>query len=238
MDAVILAGGFGTRLQGVVKDVPKPMAPMGEANGNKPFLALLLRHLATHGITRVVLATHHMHDVIESYFGNTYAGIELVYAREATPLFAGGAIVNAIHTANLTQPLFVLNGDTFIGTDYQALAAQHKATNADLTMVLRHIPDTGRSGVVTVDADNRITSFGTRGETNKPGLINAGVWMMNPSLLSEYKIGEPFSFEQHFLQPRIPHKLKPHALITDGYFIDIGVPDDYARAQAELAQHL
>lgn len=238
MDAVILAGGFGTRLQGVLKDVPKPMAPMGEANANKPFLALLIEHLAQQGITRVILATHHMHEVIESYLGASHAGIPIIYALEKEPLFAGGAIVNAIHTAGLTQPFFVLNGDTFVQVNYQQLAAQHKASNADLTMVLRKTEDTGRSGVVEVDADNRITSFGVRGESNKPGLINAGVWMMDPSLLAGYKLGEPFSFEQHFLQPRIPHELKPHAFITSGYFIDIGVPEDYARAQRELAQYL
>jgi len=237
MDAIILAGGFGTRLQTVLNNVPKPMAPMGEANGNRPFLSLQLQYLARQGVTRAILATHFMHEAIESYLGPHHAGISLEYVRETTPLFSGGAIVNAIHTAKLTQPLLVLNGDTFVQADYRNLFQTHLQSGATLTMLLRHIPDTGRSGIVELEG-TRITKFGNRGTPGQPGYINAGVWAMNPDLLAAYLQGQAFSFEKDFLQPNIPHALQAEAMVTNGYFIDIGVPEDYARAQTELAAYL
>lgn len=237
MDAIILAGGFGTRLQSVVKDVPKPMAPMGEAAGNRPFLSLQLEYLKKQGITRAILATHHMHDAIESFLGLGHAGIPIVYAFEESPLYSGGAIVNAMHKANLTKPFLVVNGDTFVEADYRNLYTTHLRSGAPVTMLLRHIPDTSRSGVVELTGTT-ITRFGERGASGQPGFINAGVWAMNPEILAAYPLGHAFSFEKDFLQPNIPHALQPQGMVTDGYFIDIGVPEDYARAQTELVTHI
>jgi len=237
MDAIILAGGFGTRLQSVLSNVPKPMAPMGEANDNRPFLSMLLQYLAGQGVTRAILATHFMHDVIESYLGTSHAGISLEYVREETPLFSGGAIVNAIHAAKLTKTFLVLNGDTFVQADYRNLYQTHLTSGAPLTMLLRHIPDTGRSGIVEIEGST-IFKFGERGTPGQPGYINAGVWVMSPNLLTAYPQGQAFSFEKDFLQPNIPNQLQPQAMVTEGYFIDIGVPEDYARAQSELAAYI
>lgn len=232
MDALILAGGFGTRLQSVVKDVPKPMAPIQDT----PFLALLVRHLKKHGVTRVILATHYLHDVIEGFMGTSFEGVTVQYAHEATPLGTGGAIVNAIHQFGITRPVLVLNGDTFVKLDYAAMVAQHNQASSTFTIALRHIPDTGRSGVVAVE-NGHLQRFGERGQPGQPGLINAGVYIINPQTLKGFAPGQAFSLEKDFLEPQTP-TLQPTAFMAEGYFIDIGVPDDYARAQAELSRHM
>lgn len=229
MQAVILAGGFGTRLQPVISNVPKPMAPI---NGT-PFLAMLIRHLKTQGITRVVLATHYMHLTIENFFNTNFEGMPITYAVEKEPLFAGGAIVNAIHTANLTQPFLVINGDTFIDVNYKTLYNHHITNNAQITMVLRHLEDATDKGVVETTG-NRITKFGAKGAAGQPGLINAGVWVMNPEVLTAYPQGQAFSFEKDFLEANVPHNIQPHAFPVGSYFLDFGTPETYARAQTEL----
>src|SRR5579872_7369319 len=117
MQAIILAGGFGTRLQSVVKNCPKPMAPVH----GKPFLAYLIEYLKLQGITRVVLSVHYLREQIEDFFKDNYQGIEICYAVEEQPWGTGGAIVHALKKIELTQPVFVLNGDTFLKLDYRAM---------------------------------------------------------------------------------------------------------------------
>lgn len=231
MKCIILAGGFGTRLKEVVSDVPKPMAPI---NG-VPFLSLLIDHLAKQGITHVVLATHYMHQTIEGFLGLGHAGIPITYAFEDKPLYAGGAIVNAIHEAKIAEPVIVVNGDTFVKVNYRALYHQHLETKADVTMVLRHVANAAGKGIVDIAPNGRMARFGAMGEAGKESLINAGVWVLNPSVLAEYQRGQPFSFEKDFLQPRVPHLIQPHTFVVDDYFIDFGTPAEYARAQVELA---
>jgi len=127
--------------------------------------------------------------------------------------------------------VLVLNGDSFVHVDYKALYEQHKTSGAKLTMVLREVSDTGRYGRVLVK-DGVITSFAA-GEAGKPGLINAGVYVMQPDLFSGAKMPEAFSFEQDFLPPGVA-ELKPRVFRVDDYFIDIGIPEDYERACREL----
>lgn len=226
-EAIILAGGFGTRLRTVVSDVPKPMAPVA----GRPFLAYLLDDLVRQGYRHVVLATGYMHEKVEEYFGHHYHDLAIDYAHEATPLGTGGAIVNALQHCT-EERVTVLNGDTFFRIDHDLML------NADdpscrLMIVLRHVPDAGRYGSVEVDPQGLITAFREKDPSAGAGLINGGIYRLDRTLLAPWPVGQPFSFEKDVLQPL---RETFRAYVSDTYFIDIGVPEDYARAQTELPQ--
>lgn len=228
MQAVVLAGGLGTRLRQVVADVPKPMAPIQ----GKPFLAYLLSHLKRQGITRVVLPVYHLSDSVRGYFQSHYEGMDIFYAQEDEPLGTGGAMVNALpYLRDHHEPVFILNGDTFLKLDYQAMYAQHQRQQSSLTMALKAVEDCARYGKVMTDG-MLIEAFREKGEPG-PGLINAGVYLIHPGLFNAFDLPASFSFEKDFLQPHLL-TLKPQAYIAYDYFIDIGIPEDYARAAVEL----
>ncbi len=228
MQAIVLVGGMGTRLRSVIADVPKPMAPIHD----KPFLAHLLYYLKKQGITSVVFPVHYMGEKIRAYFSANYAGIDIQYVEEETPLGTGGAIVNSLTAIpDLHSPVFVLNGDTFLKLDYQAMYQAQQKQNTALTIALRQVNDCSRYGKVVVD-DQHIVEFREKGEVGA-GLINAGVYLVRPSLFADYRLPQRFSFETDFLLPFLPD-LNPHAFITNDYFIDIGIPDDYAKAINDL----
>ena len=226
-EAVILAGGFGTRLSHVVSNVPKPMAPVY----GKPFLCYLLDRLAEAEVRRVVLATGYKHDVISSYFGALYRGMEIIYSREDTPLFTGGAILKAAQ-ALADENFVVLNGDTLFDIDFQQLYSFHRTSGAVLTVALRAVDDSSRYGAVCCEA-NRITAFREKDESHGAGDINGGIYAVNRSWLTALGLPEKFSFEKELLQARAG-KETFCGIRFNSYFIDIGVPEDYFRAQREF----
>ena len=230
-EAVVLAGGLGTRLRSVVSDVPKAMAPIA----GQPFLAYLLQFLAAQGIRRVVLAVGYRHETIRAWFGSRYHGLELVYSVENEPLGTGGGL-------RLALPLveggfaFVLNGDTFLRLNYAAMAATLEGHGAlDLVVALREVPDAGRYGAVVVE-NGRIQGFQVRG-TEGPGLINAGSYLMAQDIFQRYPMPAKFSFESDFLEARCG-ELRPLAFQCDAPFIDIGIPEALAEAQTLIPEWL
>ncbi|MCQ2298596.1 MAG: nucleotidyltransferase family protein [Bacteroidales bacterium] len=227
-EAVILAGGFGTRLRHVVSDVPKPMAPIGE----RPFLEILIDYLATFGYDHIVLSTGYLHEKIEQHFGCEYKGIRISYAQETTPLGTGGGILNALqHCQNET--VTVLNGDTMFKVDYSALEQFHQQNGTMLSIFLRQVDDTSRYGSVEIDNSHRIIRFAEKSESQGQGWINGGIYRMDKALFDGYQVGDTFSFEKDIMQANYQSK-SLFALPSSSYFIDIGVPDDYFRAQKEL----
>jgi D-glycero-alpha-D-manno-heptose 1-phosphate guanylyltransferase len=229
MHVVILAGGFGTRLASVVSDVPKPLAPIA----GKPFLAWLIEALAAQGIESVTLSVHHQWEKIRDYFTAHPTTIPLDYAVEKMPLGTGGAMAFALSRMPADAPVLVLNGDTFVTLDYQAMHVQHVARKAVLSMALRKVADTSRYGKVVV-SDGVITAFGA-GLPGEAGLINAGVYMLSPGIFSGRALSAAFSFERDFL-PKYLDEIAPVAYMAEDYFIDIGIPEDYARACRELPE--
>lgn len=227
MHAIILAGGFGTRLKSVVADVPKPLAPVA----GRPFLAWLLDALAKDGVTSVTLSVHHQWQKIRGYFDAHPPGMPLTYAVEKEPLGTGGAIRFAMKVCQAKTPAIVVNGDTFVKVDYAALYRQHCHSGAMLTMVLRQVPDTARYGEVVVAGD--IIQTFRAGRSGKAGLINAGIYVITPGFFDAYNLAQVFAFEQDFMIPFVG-QIKPHSYLAEDYFIDIGIPEDYARAQKEL----
>ncbi len=228
MQAIILAGGFGTRLQSVVKDIPKPMA---DING-KPFLHHLISYLKSFGFTDIVLSTQYLQEKISKYFGNNYLGINIKYAIENEPLGTGGAIINSLKYIDNTKPVVILNGDSFLKINYQKLIASHLQKNSDLTIVLRHMDNCSRYGLVVIN-DEIITDFREKNGEQKSGLINGGIYILNPNLFNNFNLAKIFSFEKDFMAKYLD-KLRPNSFISDDYFIDIGIPEDYKKAQIEI----
>lgn len=225
-EAIVLAGGFGTRLRSVVPDLPKPMAPVA----GRPFLEIILSALAAKGFTRVVLSLGYMADKIVSHFGNVYRGMEIIYEVEISPLGTGGAIRRAL-TRCLSDHVFVFNGDTFLDLEVEKLEA-HWVQNRVPIVVARDVDDTARYGRLSTSG-SRLIGFSEKGAAGR-GLINAGCYILPEGVLEGFVLDQPFSFEQDFLKRAVASgRVDFH--VTPGYFIDIGVPDDYARAQSELA---
>ena len=226
MEAIILAGGFSTRLAGRLDGVPKPMAPVA----GRPFLEILLWQLKHAGCRRVILSVGYLHEIIESHFGAEHRGVKIDYAVEHDPLGTGGAIRNALSMAHEKSAL-VLNGDTFLDADYAAMLQFHAYEDASLTMAVTHCENIARYGGVTIDG-MRVTGFQEKGRAGA-GWINAGAYAIRKDIVWPAWLDEKFSFETDFLAPQIT-VLAPAAYMVQGFFLDIGVPEDLDRAQTEL----
>ncbi|MBF8984852.1 nucleotidyltransferase family protein [Lutibacter sp. B2] len=230
MEAIILAGGFGTRLRSVVSTVPKPMAPIED----KPFLVYILGKLNKQNVKKIIFAVGYKYEVIKDYFKDKYKDMEIVYSIEDEPLGTGGAIKKALKMTN-SDNVFVLNGDTFFDIELKQLLSQHVRKDADITMALKPMRDFKRYGTVIVSND-RIISFEEK-KYKKKGKINGGIYVINRKIFNKIKMMENFSFENDFVIKHIDH-LKLYGFISDTYFIDIGIPKDYKKVQIELPTYI
>lgn len=228
MEAIILAGGLGTRLRSVVPDVPKPMAPVG----GRPFLELLLATLRSKGITRAILSVGYRAEIIQSYFERHCVGIDLVYEIEPGPLGTGGAIAASLRHAS-GDHVFVFNADTYLDLDLHALAAMWPGDRTPI-VVGRSVPDTDRFGRLEF-SNGRIVKFLGSGHRGF-GVVNAGCYLIPSDIFAGVDLPEAFSFEAGYLAGRPPSSLR--IFLTDAQFIDIGVPEDYHRAETDLAHLL
>lgn len=228
MEAIILAGGLGRRLSEVVVDTPKPMALV---NG-RPFLEYLFAQIVDAGVSRIVVSVGYLASQITSYFGDAFRGVPLVYVAEQEPLGTGGAIAMALMSCEADR-ILVLNGDTLLNAPLATFYSACVEADARLGIVVRGVDDVSRYGACTVDG-GIVVGFGEKMGVGR-GLINAGVYCVTSDLFQGYSMPPRFSFEQDFIAPFL-QRLKPIGFPVDGYFIDIGVPADYQRAQVEFAQ--
>jgi D-glycero-alpha-D-manno-heptose 1-phosphate guanylyltransferase len=226
MEAVVLAGGLGTRLRPIVRDVPKPMALINE----RPFLHYLLSSLSHFDVSRIILCIGYKHEVVERYFGASFLGIPITYSVEAEPLGTGGAAAQAVRFV-MDPSFIVLNGDTYFEADIRRMNQLHEERNADCTMALKTMHDFDRYATITLDND-RVVSFEEK-RFCAEGLINAGMYIVKKSIFETEEFPKKFSLEKDFLEKRVS-SLKVFAMAFDGYFIDMGIPEDYERAQREL----
>ena len=227
MEAIILAGGLGTRLKSEVSDVPKPMAPIG----GRPFLEILLGTLQRKGFTRAIISVGHMHNVITEFFGDQFEGIELVYEIEDSPRGTGGAIASAIsHVRN--DHVYILNGDTFLDFDICTVERSWKENEVPI-IVTKRVEDATRYGALAIDG-SRITGLGEK-KVSGPAVINAGCYIVPPKIRDRFPVAARFSFENDFLSRDIKENVYMASLCL-GEFIDIGVPEDFRRAQHALAR--
>ena len=227
MKAIILAGGLGTRLASVTSNIPKPMAPIG----SRPFLEYLLNDLVEQGTEQAVLAVSYKWEVIQGHFGDSWRGMPLNYSVEAQPLGTGGAIRQALESLT-DDDVLVLNGDTLFRADLASMENTHRNGGARLSIALKQVADSGRFGRVDVSAAGVITRFLEK-STGGPGWINGGIYMLKRELFTDFPMPARFSFELDLVEPNIA-RIQPRAFQSDAYFIDMGIPEDYARARHEI----
>jgi D-glycero-alpha-D-manno-heptose 1-phosphate guanylyltransferase len=224
--AVLLVGGLGTRLRSIVPSTPKPLA----AVGNRSFLELLVRQLRYQGIRSLVMCSGHLGDQIENEFGNGQAwDVVIEYSREPHPLGTGGAVKLAESYLREASDFLVMNGDSFLEIDFRHLVRFHRRHAGVVSMAVLRVENAARYGTVRVDAENRVTGFSEKMGDEACGLVNAGVYIFDRSVLDHIPEG-PTSLEREIF-PRLLD-LGVYALEQRGrMFIDIGTPEDYARAQ-------
>ncbi|MBA2611788.1 MAG: NTP transferase domain-containing protein [Bacteroidetes bacterium] len=227
--AVILAGGFGTRLQAVVTDLPKPMAPV---NG-QPFLNYQLNYLKHYGIKKVILSVGYLSEKIKNYYGSVFNGIEIEYIVEEKPLGTGGGIRLALEKCK-DDLAFVLNGDSFFDLDLEKFYALHNKQNGEVSLALRKVVDAGRYGTIEKNEQNKIISFKEKSGNIKEGMINGGVYIIDKNIyLNSTPTNANFSIEKDFFEKQL-NALNIYGFEFDGYFIDIGIPEDYNKAQNDF----
>ncbi len=227
-EAVILAGGLGSRLQGVVPDVPKVLAPVA----SKPFLSHVIDYLRLQGVTRFVFALGYKAGRVEGFLKEQYPTLSYAVVVEDEPLGTGGAIRVALQKTKADQVLIV-NGDTLFKVNIEKLFEQHTVQHAACTLALKPMSTNARYGSVILEQSNRIVSFGEKGSA-AGGLINGGVYVLDKAKFFSHSFPQKFSFEEQYLQSYVQQE-HFYALVQDAYFIDIGVPEDFSKAQKDLA---
>ncbi|MDD5372763.1 MAG: nucleotidyltransferase family protein [Sulfurimonas sp.] len=228
MEVIILAGGFGTRLQSVVKDVPKPMADINK----KPFLEYLLQYLSKYDITNIVISVGYKQDVIKAYFKSEYKGIPLSYSCEDEPLGTGGAIKKALSLiTDNAKNVLVINGDTFFEVDLAELEKTNNKFEADITISLKEMRNFDRYGAVKVES-GIVKKFEEKKFYHK-AYINGGVYMIKKSIFDKLPTLSKFSFEE-FLENNLSNMKVCSYVSNNSYFIDIGIPSDYEKAKTDF----
>ncbi len=229
---LVLVGGMGTRLRPAYSEGPKAMAPIGE----RPFLFYLMRQLARAGFAEVVLCLGHgtNEQIIEWVESQLELGISVSYSVEEEPLGTGGAIRLAASGLGINKRFFVTNGDSILQLDFEGMLRSHQAHGKTGTVALAHVLDTGRYGAVQTDELGRVIEFQEKSVAGSPGYINGGTYLFEPRVVELIAKQGPVSVERSVLPALCPDEL--YAYPCHGYFIDIGIPQDYQRAQNELRE--
>ncbi len=223
---LLLVGGMGTRLRPVLSGKPKPLAPIGDV----PFLQLLVLQLRSQGLRRLVMCTGFQADKIQQEFGDGRKwNVTIDYSEETRPLGTAGAIKLAERFLSSASEFVVVNGDSFLELDLSRLIQFHRENGGWASIAVRRVPDAARYGTVHVGGQNRVVRFSEKMGIQEPGLVNGGVYVFNRDVLQHIPDG-PSSLEKNVLPGLLKHGV--FALEQNGLFIDIGTPDDYARAQA------
>ena len=231
LEAIILAGGLGTRLRSTVPDLPKPMAPIS----GRPFLEHQMDFWIQQGVTRFVLSVGFMREKIMAHFQHQYRGVEIVYAEEVEPLGTGGGLVLAYQKLIGDQPILVMNGDTFFEVDLKAFQKFHHEKQASVTLALFQVQQNDRYMGVQISGDGYIQKF--KAEQGVSQLANGGVYLMNRDVLKSmpWPAGAKLSLEDDLFQHVQKAGQQIGGMLFEGRFIDIGVPFDYQRAATVLA---
>ena len=234
MEAILLCGGLGTRLRSVVSDRPKPMADIA----GKPFLHYLVKMLSKNGVKHLIFALGYMGEQVEAYFqsGEDY-GLSISYSYEESPLGTGGAIRNALSHVS-AENVLVLNADTYFHTNYENLLTQQLKNQAMMTIASRKIEDISRYGAILKDEAGRILRWNEKmsseqAEAPRPGEINGGIYVMQKSLIEKIPEGKQ-SLENDCIPMWLKGGVYLQAFPSDGYFMDIGIPEDYAQFRKDI----
>jgi len=228
MEAIILAGGLGTRLKSVVNDRPKVLALISD----QPFLMYIIEFLKKNGVKKFIFSLGYLSNQITEYISQLDIDIYYEYSFETIQLGTGGAIKKAMNLVN-NDNVIVVNADTYFNVDLKKMMQHHVHLNSDCTIALKALKNFNRYGTVELNNDSRVISFIEKKETTE-GLISAGYTIFNKKKFLDYTIEYPqvFSVETDFLQKI--KTLNIYGFLSEGFFIDIGIPDDYKFAQLNL----
>lgn len=228
----VLCGGLGTRLRGAVADVPKVLAPVG----GRPFLDLLVEVLHAAGVRRIVLLTGYLSELVERHVDRTlaprHADVVFQISPEPSPLGTGGALRHAARFVD--GPFLLVNGDTHLELDLRALVRAHETANALVTIAVVHVRDAERFGTIAITPHGRVQTFAEKGFAG-PGLVNAGVYVVEPRLLGAIAAGGPVSFERTTLPALVDAGEEVHAALLPGSFTDIGTAESWSNFSSTLA---
>lgn len=227
---IILAGGLGTRLRSVVSDLPKCMAPVN----SKPFLAYVIDHFQEQGISSFIFSLGYKHELIIKYLEELtthHSPLAIQYSIEKEPLGTGGAVKKACSLVK-DKNVFITNGDTLFKADANTLQSFHIEKKAGCTLALKPMQDFNRYGVIELNEDDSIKNFSEK-KYYESGLINGGLYVLDVAHFLQHSFPEKFSFETAYLE-KFYNSDRMYGLVQDEYFIDIGIPGDYKRAQSEL----
>lgn len=226
-EAIILAGGLGTRLKGAVPDVPKSMANVA----GHPFLTYVIRHLLSQGVERFIFSLGYKHEAIAAFLQDEFSYLNYVCVIEHEPLGTGGAIRLALAEAH-DRDVLIANGDTLFKIDVDDLYDTHIAEQSDCTLALKRMKSFERYGVVEIDDNGRIQKFKEKKHIAE-GNINGGVYILNRVSFSKKDFPVVFSFEKDYLEANVD-SCPFYGVLQDQYFIDIGIPADYEKARVDL----
>jgi D-glycero-alpha-D-manno-heptose 1-phosphate guanylyltransferase len=230
-EAIILAGGLGTRLRSVVSDLPKCMAPVA----GRPFLFYVINYLQSQGIEKFIFSLGYKHEAIEEYLQQRFPTIPYQTVIEKEPLGTGGAARLACRKAT-EKNVLLANGDTLFKADVKQLATLHSQTNAACTLALKPMKHFDRYGVVELNTDGSIKDFKEK-KFYESGYINGGLYAIDTEQFLKEDFPERFSFEKDYMEKSVGRgTIKMYGSIQDEYFIDIGIPEDFNRAQSEFSQ--
>jgi mannose-1-phosphate guanylyltransferase len=229
MQALVLAGGEGTRLRPLTLTVPKPAMPLA----GRPFLTFMLDWLAGHGVTEAILSCGYRSDGVRRVLGDIYEGMRLRYVIEEEPLGTAGPVRLAADEGVLADRFLVLNGDTLTDFDLSAELAQHERTGAQGTLALAAVEDTASYGVVPTDADGRVVEFLEKIDDPPTNRINAGAYVLDAAVAERIEPGRSVSFEREVF-PAMAADGVLYGYPAEGYWIDIGTPDRYLEATYDL----
>lgn len=219
--AILLVGGFGTRLMPLTRNVPKPMLPVAGLPVTEHQLVTARRA----GITSLVLATSYLSDVFIPYFGDgSRWGMHLQYAVEEEPLGTGGAIRNAAQLLTRDESIVIVNGDVLSSHDLTRQIQMHESLDADVTMHLTHVADARAYGCVPIDKDGRVTAFLEKMENPVANTINAGCYVFNSRVIDRIPAGKVVSIEREVFPELVDQGRALYGMVDDSYWIDIGTP--------------
>ncbi len=228
-DAVVLCGGAGLRLRSVTGHVPKSMAPVA----GRPFLEVLLRQLGRHWFRRVILAIGYGMDVIHAQFGEDVFGMQLVYSTESSPLGTAGALRQAAPLV-LSESVLIMNGDSYTDINICDVVEDHRASNAEVSIVV--VPADGRNdcGMIRVNGIDRVVRFAEKPAVAERAYVNAGIYIVCSKLLYDIPSGIQVSIEHEVFPRWLEEQHEIRAIIVPGRCVDIGTPERYWNAQEVL----
>lgn len=231
--AILLVGGFGTRLMPLTKNTPKPMLTVAGVPVTEHQIAMA----KAAGITEIVLATSYLSEVFIPYFGDgSKWGIKIKYAVEKEPLGTGGAIRNAAQLLDTNESVVILNGDVLSSHNLTEQIRQHEAHGADVTLHLTEVEDARAFGCVPTDSDGRVTAFLEKMENPVTNQINAGCYVFNPRIISTIPLDTVVSVERETFPQLVESGAKVFGFVENAYWLDIGTPRALLKASLDIVK--